>query len=194
MLSGEKKKPRGTRIMKTPHPEFGGAGVMQEICDRASCCKPITLAWPGREGRYCSNECLEAVEIEGELMTTTENGNTATTATPVAPPIVAGKPTAKKKTAAPAKKAPAKKTAAPAKKAAPVKKAAVKKAASNGEYAPRTGTKMESLVKLMQRSKGATLAELSEAAGFQAGAAIHHLRSKGLDIQKGDDDRYKIVA
>lgn len=180
--------------MKTPHPEFGGAGVMQEICDRASCCKPITLAWPGRYGRYCTNDCLEAVEIEGEAMTTTENGATATTATPVAP-IVAGTPAKKKtKTAkAAAKKAAPVKTAKKAAAAAPAKKAAKKKAAANGEYAPRPGTKMESLVKLMQRSKGATLAELTEAAGFQAGAAIHHLRAKGLDIQKGEDDRYKIV-
>lgn len=45
--------------MKTKSLALSGSGLVQHICDLASCGKPIYLAWQGPDGEYCSNHCLE---------------------------------------------------------------------------------------------------------------------------------------
>jgi predicted transcriptional regulator len=190
--------------MKVPHSDFGGAAVAQLICDRASCRKPITLKWTGRDGEYCSNNCLKAVEVNGEAMTTTEDGNTATATATASSPITAGKAKAKKTVgkAAPAKKAaaPAKKAAPAAKKAAaaPAKKAATKAApAAEENGAVRSGSNMEILLKLTRKGKGATIATLAEETGWAAAMVsrtLSNLKHKGIEITKDDDGRYHSAA
>ena len=136
---GGKHQDQQEEAMKIPAEDFGSAGVVRHACDNPNCGQPlgiqpdgtVTLAWKGRYGEYCSNECLNEIE---ENMTDEQNA-TATAAAPAPKPITAGKtatPKAAKKAAPapkPAKTPVLKKTAAPAKAA---KSAKASKAASNG--------------------------------------------------------------
>ena len=95
--------------------EFGDAGVIRRFCDR--CQSPITLAWKGRYGEYCSLVCRDLAE-KGEQQVPDETNDTA--AAPAASPITAG----------------ASKKKAPAKKNAPAAKLAAKKATPATKTAP----------------------------------------------------------
>jgi len=108
--------------------EFGDANLVRHICDRPGCGKPVTLLWKGRDGEYCSNNCLKLSERKEGVNKVTE-ATAAVEATES--PVTAGKTkttkTAKtKKKVAPAAK---KKVAAKAK----TKKAAAAAATSNGD-------------------------------------------------------------
>jgi hypothetical protein len=124
--------------------EFGDAGVVRKLCDNPACRRVVTLAWKGRHGEYCSNDCLKREKLGDNMTVATEvDVNDATTATATAPitggskKVVSKKAAPKaavKKVAAPVKAAPSKvaskKVAAPAKKAG--KKAAAPETNGSG--------------------------------------------------------------
>lgn len=86
--------------MKSASNELGDVGMTVQLCDNPACRKKLVLAWKGREGEYCTQTCLKAVEEKSM----TEDESTQDTAAPAAK-----KSKAKGKKAA---KAPAKKKAA----------------------------------------------------------------------------------
>ena len=99
--------PAEEKSMKVPATDFGSSGVTRRICDRRACGLPIALGWKGRNGEYCSNQCLKMSEkkdlLTGEDMPDEQNA----TATAAPSPIAAGAPAPKKtnkKTAAPPKR------------------------------------------------------------------------------------------
>lgn len=96
--------------VEVPAEDFGEAGVTRTRCDK--CRKPVVLAWKGRYGVYCSNNCLKTEDQQGDLNDMTDES------TPDTKPIRAGAASPKKKTGA--------------KKAAAPKKTPAKKAAGDG--------------------------------------------------------------
>ncbi len=101
------------KAVKVPATDFGNSGVTRHICDNDTCRKPLKLTWKGRNGEYCSNECLKIAEGIGDK-TMTEATETESS------PITAG--------------ASNKKGKASAKKAAPKKTTTAAKAATNGHF------------------------------------------------------------
>ena len=179
--------------------DFGEANVTRAFCDRKECGNAIALSWRGRYGVYCSNTCLKISEREGNTTMTTDD--TTATATVVAPekPIKAGAPAPKKGAVKTAKKT-AKKTAPPAKSKAAAKAPAKKPPAKSDHdeaYTPRTGSKFEILLNLLKRAKGASVEEMAEAVGWgksAIGAGLFNLRKHNLNIQKGEDGRFRLTA
>jgi hypothetical protein len=116
---------------------------------------------------------LAAIGIEPETAKPKSNG---------APKAAASKaPVKAQKAATGAKKAKPAKTAAPAEKTAP------KAPASATERTPREGTKQATMIAMLQRKDGATIAEIVEATGWQQhtvrGAFAGALKKKlGLTI------------
>jgi len=175
--------------------DFGEANVTRAFCDRKECGNAIALSWRGRYGVYCSNTCLKISEREGNTTMTTDD--TTATATVVAPekPIKAGAPAPKKGAVKTAKK-----TAPPAKGKATAKAPAKKPTAKSDHdeaYTPRTGSKFEILLNLLKRAKGASVEEMAKAVGWEKsaiGAGLFNLRKHNLNIQKGEDGRFRLTA
>lgn len=149
--------PKGPNVAEVIAQEFGSAAIVRHLCDRVECGKPVTLGWKGRQGEYCSNNCLKLAEhasasnhsrkSQGESMTTAEIEVEENDATTDATPVTTPKKAIKQKKAV-AKKAVAKK-AAPAAKKAVAKKAA---AATNGHASDRQTINNRRTIKLLKKA------------------------------------------
>ena len=180
-------KRRKEKNMQVPALDFGGE-VSRHFCDNPNCRKPVTLCWKGRNGEYCSNGCLQAVEnseFQGDNMPDNE------TAAPVAPankPITAAAPKKSKK--APAKKSEPKKVV---KKTAKAPKVVVK--------TPEKGSKAAIVTALMERKNGATTDEIIAATGWSPKTVLnfvfYHLKRAGVNAEsfknKQDERTYRIA-
>jgi len=60
-------------------------------------------------------------------------------------------------------------------------------------YAPKPGSKMEIILNMCKLPGGSSIKDMSAAVHFQAGAAINHLRQKGLNIQKLANGNFQLV-
>ena len=106
----------------------------------------------------------------------------------------APKPAASKTPAKAPKAATGAKNAKPAKTAAPAKKAARAAPAAATAPTPREGTKQATMIAMLQRKNGATIAEIIEATGWQQhtvrGAFAGALKKKlGLNIVSEKDEK-----
>ncbi len=153
----EGRKKRKRRVKEDKSADFGGALIVEHRCD--FCHGPISLAWGGRNGEYCSNACLEKAERKDDMRTEdleddvelngVDEPETETEETEEVEEVKPSKkakklvkkvvaPVKTTKTAAPAKAAPEKK--APAKVAKKVAKPAAAKAAAPAK-APKKAPK-----------------------------------------------------
>ncbi len=71
---------KGKKKVKTESAEV--PGTSQTLCDLETCRKPVILAWAGKKGTYCSNDCLEEAEGEAAASTPKNKKGKAKMATP----------------------------------------------------------------------------------------------------------------
>jgi hypothetical protein len=156
--------------MKVDSETFPGAGLQRHVCD--NCRKPIVIAWTGRDGEYCSNNCLKQAELKESTTMTDETTGTATqTAT---------------ENGAPKKKAAKKGTAKGKAKASPKKKAA-KKGEAKGTRKRGTTSVKARVQALLERKGGATMKELEKISTTSQRSAMANLRKEGVKIKVTKD-------
>ena len=133
---------------------------------------------------------------QGVTLAITEAGLAAIGIGPESEPKskAAPKPAASKTPAKAPKAATGAKNAKPAKTAAPAKKAARTAPAAATAPTPREGTKQATMIAMLQRKNGATIAEIIEATGWQQhtvrGAFAGALKKKlGLNIVSEKDEK-----
>lgn len=111
--------------VKVANPDFPGTGIVKHVCD--NCGKRLTLTWRGRDGEYCSKNCMDAKEKSVDQATETEEQTPAPTEPKENTNVSNGTTTAK-----------AKKTAKKGKATAAKGKAKVAKTASNHDGTIKT--------------------------------------------------------
>ncbi len=167
--------------MKVKSETFPGAGLYREVCDNSKCHNgapikysdgtirrgraALIIAWEGRDGRYCSNKCLNERENQ---MSDEEEGFEELEETEVeqvidVPPraVKSKKATKAKGKGEPKMKATKKKT-----KAAAKAKTRATREERNTKPIPKGTTRKEQVIALMKRKGGVTLDALMKTTGM----------------------------
>lgn len=152
--------------------EFGDAAIVRHVCDRKGCGKPVTLGWKGRDGEYCSNECLKSERVK----MTTET-NTVDMTDDDDSPVTAGKSTVAKK-----KKKGNNPKAAKAAKPQPEVKAKSSKAKTNGKANANGASKIGGQVIHLTKTE-------SDLRGKRA--QIYKLMKNGMTVSQLQEDAAK---